>query len=94
MCVPCQQKAQQLAQQSQPSYTPPETTEGCIITLVELAQLKIKLECFLTNNLFINITQYETHAALGVVQSMINTGDYCLYDLTFLKSRIENVTCS
>jgi hypothetical protein len=91
MCLPCQQKA--LAQQ-QNVYIPPESVEGCITTLVELAQLKTKLECFLTNNLFINTTQYEVYSVLGAVQSMINTGNYCLYDLTSFKNRIENVTCT
>lgn len=90
----CGCNANKVIAPAESTYTPPESSEGCIITLVELAQLKTKLECFQTHNLYINVTPQEVNAALGTIQSMINIGDYCLYDLTYLKNRIENVTCT
>ena len=90
-CSTCRQRTVQSTYQG--VLPQPIIDTNCSKTLEELTVLQEKVQCLINKELFVNITQFELVSFLGLIQTMINLGQYCKYELSNLTQRIENVEC-
>lgn len=68
-------------------------TGDCSVTREHLLSIENKLECVQNQNLFINISQLEVYQFLGQVKTMLNTYNYCEYEVSGLNARLSYVNC-
>lgn len=86
-CIPCQNKVVNVV----PFVPQQEVVQNTDCNIPYFNDLKNKLLLMKSLNQYIATTSQEVNSVLGLMTTMENYNNYCLYDLTNIQNRLANV---